>query len=104
MPSRQHILRGRSFVNSKPSKTHFSFLDRLFDHVAHMENDKKVQENNGQHRIENEGVIHEGNLTTKPINKKPCHGQLVPFNRIIHIFYKVMLSNSPSDIDYRINS
>jgi|TARA_B100000678_G_scaffold139242_1_gene116295 hypothetical protein len=36
-----------------------------------MENDKKVQENNGQYRIENEGVIHEGNLMTKPINKKP---------------------------------
>ncbi len=71
MSGRKHVLRGRTFVHSKPSITHFPFLDRLFDHVAHMENDKKVQENNGQYRIKNEGVIHEGNLMTKPINKKP---------------------------------
>jgi hypothetical protein len=36
-----------------------------------MENDNKVQENNWQYRIENEGVIHEENLTTRPINTKP---------------------------------
>ncbi len=71
MPGCQQILRGRTFVHSKPAIAHFPFLDRFFDHVAHVENNKKVQKNNGQYRIENERVIHEGNLTIKPINKKP---------------------------------